>query len=141
MTQRRRTSKPDHVNAMTASDDRARFAGGQRWHRGRKAPRIRPRNTRQAIFDGRWFTRYRETVECDYYGRRVFRFHRRFPHPPIETLDVLFAVSVAVAVLALSDSVSFDVDHIELYLRSGGAIPVGSRVAQQQRLADMGERR
>ena len=53
-----------------------------------------------ASSNGHWLTRYREEVQFDYYGRRVFRFHRCFPQPPIEYLDVLFAVSVAIAVLA-----------------------------------------
>jgi hypothetical protein len=75
--------------------------------------------------NGDWCTRYRDTVEVDYCGRRLFRFHRRFPQPPIDSLDVLFAVSVAKAVLALSDSVSSDVDHVELYLRPHDAFRLG----------------
>jgi hypothetical protein len=79
----------------------------------------------QPSSDAGWITRYRETVERDYYGRRVFRFHRRFPRAPFEAVDVLFAASVAIAVLVLSDSVTFDVDHIELYLRPDDAFRLG----------------
>lgn len=79
----------------------------------------------QPSSNGNWFTRYHEAVEFDYYGRRVFRFHRRFPQHPIEYLDVLLAVSVAVAVVALSGPLQFDVDHIELYLRPDDAFRLG----------------
>lgn len=72
-----------------------------------------------------WFTRYHESVELDCYGRRVFRFHRRFPRQPFEALDVLLAVSVAIAVVALSRRLRFDVDHIELYLRPDDAFRLG----------------
>jgi hypothetical protein len=95
MTQRRRTSKPDHVTAVTASDDRSLLPTGALAPR-EETPRIRPR-TPGAFFDGRWFTRYRETVECDYYGRRVFRFIAASRTHPSKLFDVLFAVSVAVA--------------------------------------------
>jgi hypothetical protein len=81
-----------------------------------------------ASSNGHWLTRYREEVQFDYYGRRVFRFHRCFPQPPIEYLDVLFAVSVAIAVLALSDSLRFDVDHVEVYLRPDDAFRLGSEL-------------
>ena len=75
--------------------------------------------------NGHWFTRYQELVEFDYYGRRVFRFHRRFPKDHFEYLDVLLAVSTAVGVVALSATLRFDVDHIELYLRSDDAFRLG----------------
>lgn len=74
---------------------------------------------------GAWFTRYHEVVEYDVHGRRVFRFHRRFPRPEFDYLDVLLAVAVAVAVVALSDSLRFDVDHIALHLRSDDASRLG----------------
>jgi hypothetical protein len=40
----------------------------------------------------------------------------------------LFAVSVAVAVLALSGSLRFEVDHIELYLRADDAFRLGDEL-------------
>lgn len=78
--------------------------------------------------NGRWFTRYDDVVEFDYYGRRIFRFHRCFPPPSFEHLDVLLAVSVAVAVVALSDSLRFDVGHIEMYLRPDDAFRLGPQL-------------
>lgn len=75
--------------------------------------------------NGGWFTRYHEAAEFDYHGSRVFRLHLRFPPGCFEYLDVLLAVSVAVAVVVLPKTLTFDVDHIELCLRADGAFRLG----------------
>jgi hypothetical protein len=72
-----------------------------------------------------WLWRYRDAIEIGGDGRRLFRFHRRFPQPSFGYLDVLLAVSMAVAIVAVSDSLRFDVDRIEVYLRPNDAYRLG----------------
>ena len=76
--------------------------------------------------DGGWLWRYRAGTEIDAHGRRVFRFHERFlDRAPFGYLDVLFATSLAVTIVALSDSITLEVDHIELYLKRSDAFRLG----------------
>lgn len=76
--------------------------------------------------DGGWLWRHGADTEFDVQGRRVFRLHRRFVDQPLfGYLDVLLAASLAVAIVALTDSLRFEVDHIELYLRPDDAFRLG----------------
>ena len=73
-----------------------------------------------------WSWRYNASTEVDADGRQLFRFHRRFPQrSSFGHVDVLLTVSMALAVVSVTESLSFDVDHIELYLRPRDAFRLG----------------
>ena len=75
--------------------------------------------------DAGWLWRYRDVVDVDGDGRRLFHLDRRFPQPSFGYLDVLLAVSAAVVIVAVSGSLRFDVDHIDVYLRPDDAFRLG----------------
>lgn len=91
-----------------------------------RADQSRSQRRKQEFVDSSWQWRYGANLETDGDGRHVFRFHRRFMEPAsFDYLDVLLAASFASTIAALSDSLTLEVDHVELYLRPDDAFRLG----------------
>jgi hypothetical protein len=91
-----------------------------------RAERSHLKLVKQESADADWLWWHEAESETDGGGRRVFRFHLRFMgRASFDHVDVLLAASFAETIAVLSDSMTLEVDHVELYLRPDDAFRLG----------------